>query len=118
MNGKNEFITKIEELLNETPYLFSDEALAFFTSLKESKKASGAKAITENGIKILKFMQESHTKYNNVFKAKDIGEGIFSSGKAVSGSMRKLVTDGYVSKEGKDPVMYSLTAKGMEFSLD
>lgn len=118
MNGKADFIVKIEELLIENPNLFNDEALAFFESLKTSKKTNGAKEITENGIKILNFMQENHVKYNNVFKAKDIGVGIFTSGKAVSGSMRKLVADGYVSKEGKDPVMYALTDKGMEFTLD
>ena len=36
--------------------------------------------------------------------------------KSVSGTMRKLVSDGYFSKSGSNPVMYSLTDKGKEFS--
>ena len=44
--------------------------------------------------------------------AKDIGEGLFISSRAVSGAIRKLVTDGYVEKIGQDPVVYALTEKG------
>ena len=32
--------------------------------------------------------------------------------------MRKLVTDGFVEKAGKDPIIYSLTMKGAEFEID
>ena len=55
-------------------------------------------------------MQENKEKYNNLFKAKDIGEGLGISSKAVSGSMRKLVKDGYINKVGKEPVIYELNA--------
>ena len=82
------------------------------------KKDKGhSKAITENGIKILQFMQENWENRNNIFKAAEIGEGLFMSGRSVSGSMRKLVADGYVVKEGKDPVCYSITEAGKSFEL-
>ena len=81
--------------------------MKYFESLKEDKSEGG---LTENGQKILSFMQENKEKYNNLFKAKDIGEGLGISSKAVSGSMRKLVKDGYVNKVGKEPVIYELNA--------
>ena len=48
---------------------------------------------------ILKYMQEN-------------ADGLFISSRTVSGSIRKLVTDGYVEKIGQDPVIYTLTEKG------
>lgn len=117
MTGKQVFISEIEEFLKDAPDGLSDEAIEFFNQWKNETASGKAVPITENGIKILQFMQENYQKYNNIFKAKDIGAGIFSSGRAVSGSMRKLVTDGYVTKEGKEPVMYALTEKGKAFTL-
>ena len=48
----------------------------------------------------------------------EIGEGIFMSGRSVSGSMRKLVTDGYVEKVGTNPVCYGLTDTGRDYQFD
>lgn len=120
MTNKEIFIEKIDQLLNDCPDFFgqdekADKALAYFESLKKDKGHS--KAITENGIKILQFMQENWENRNNIFKAAEIGEGLFMSGRSVSGSMRKLVADGYVVKEGKDPVCYSITDAGKSFEL-
>jgi Mn-dependent DtxR family transcriptional regulator len=36
----------------------------------------------------------------------------------VSGAMRKLVTDGYVEKVGESPVIYMLTEKGKNITID
>ena len=47
-------------------------------------------------------------------KAKDIADAMEISSKTVSGAMRKLVTDGYVEKTGKNPVIYNITLKGKE----
>lgn len=123
MSGKEIFIEKIEQLISEEPDFFgSDEeankALKFFNDLKKEKPNNPKSLPTENGMKILRFMNDNRSKYNNVFKAKDIGEGLFTSGRSVSGSMKKLVTDGYVSKEGKDPVVYGITDAGLSFFLD
>lgn len=121
MTKKECFIKIMEEVLNNCPDFFgngeeANKALEYFNELKTAKMSS-AKEITENGSKILHFMQENYEKRNNIFKAAEIGEGLFMSGKSVSGSMRKLVSDGYVVKEGKDPVCYSLTDKGKNFTL-
>ena len=71
----------------------------------------------ENGLKILQYMQQNNEKYNNIFSAKNIGEGLFLSSRSVSGSMRKLVTDEYVHKIGNNPVCYSLTEQGKNIDI-
>lgn len=78
----------------------------------------GSKAFTENGLKILKCMKENYEKYINVFKAKEIGELLFMTPRSVSGSMKKLIADGYVEKVGANPVAYGLTNLGKECELD
>lgn len=120
MTNKEIFIEKINQLLDDCPDFFgqdekADKALAYFESLKKDK--GGSKEITENGLKILHFMNDNCDIRNNVFKAVEIGEGLFMSGRSVSGSMRKLVSDEFVSKEGKDPVVYAITQKGKDFLL-
>ena len=65
--------------------------------------------MTESGEKVLTWMLENEKEYSNIFSAKVIGEGLFTSSRVVSGAMRKLVTDGYVEKAGQNPVSYSLT---------
>ena len=121
MSNREYFIKKMDELFYDCPDLFgqteeAEKAMAYYEELKAGK-GNGSKEITENGLKVLQFMQENWQKYNNVFKAKDIAEGLFTSGRSVSGSMRKLVTDGYVDKLGKDPVVYAITEKGKCYSL-
>lgn len=117
MTKRECFIDEITELLKNEPDILSTDAREFFEQWKEEAPGKSAVAITENGMKILDFMKENHQKYNNVFKAKEIAEGLFTSGRSVSGSMRKLVSDGYVEKIGKDPVAYAITEKGKSFSL-
>ena len=75
------------------------------------------KKITENGQKILIFMQKNEEAMSNIFTSKEIAEALFVSGRSVSGSMRKLFGDGYVNKEGNNPVKYSLTDLGRNLSL-
>ena len=53
-----------------------------------------------------------------MYKARDIAEALFIAPKSVSGAMRKLVTDGYVEKVGKDPIMYSITEKGKNVDFE
>ena len=120
MTGKECFIKVIEEMGKNDPNFFgtseeAEKAWAYFEELKSAK--GGSKNITENGIKILQFMQANHQTYNNIFKATDIAVGLFTSGRSVSSSMKKLVNDGYVVKEGKDPVVYSLTESSKSMSL-
>ena len=112
MTSKEKFISEIEEILTNGTSL-SNDAMAFFNELK-TQKNSKAVDVTENGYKILGFMNENADNYNNIFKAKEIAEGLFMPPKSVSGSMRKLVTDGYVEKVGRDPISYSITDKGRD----
>ena len=64
---------------------------------------------------ILKYLQDNPE--TQLWKARDIAEGLFVSSKLVSGAMRKLVSDGYVDKEGRDPVIYTITEKGKTIEI-
>lgn len=117
MSNKEEFIKCVEMAIEGTD-LFSATAKDFFVEVKKMLNETKTKDMTENGAKILHFMIENENRYNNIFKAKDIGEGLFISARSVSGSMRKLLSDGYCSKIGNDPVCYSLTNEGKSYSFD
>lgn len=99
----NEFLGKSN--INTMTY---EELLDFFKEKKTSQK------ITENGRKILDIMKEKEESYLNIFTSKNIGELLFMSPRSVSGSMKKLITDGYVEKQNSNPITYSLTNLGRE----
>lgn len=116
---KKEAFIKIMNFLFEKDDLHLDEAFEeefplakeFFNEFKEGKiKNSGG--ITENGKQILSWMQQNEQSVSNIFTSKIIAEALFTSGRVVSGSMRKLVEDGFLEKVGKDPVRYGLTEQG------
>ena len=86
------------------------DVLEYWEAFK-GKDEADKPMFTDNGKLILKYMQD-HISDMPMGKAKDIGEGLFISSRAVSGAIRKLVTDGYVEKIGQDPVVYALTEKG------
>jgi L-serine deaminase len=65
---------------------------------------------------VLKYMQENLDI--QMFKAKDIAEGIGISSRTVSGAMRKLTTDGFVEKLGQDPVIYAITEEGKNITIN
>jgi DNA-binding MarR family transcriptional regulator len=92
------------------------DAEDFWNSLKMTGDKDKP-AFTENGKLILKYMKDNKDIYNNLFKAKDIGEGLGISSRTVSGGIRKLVSDGYVEKMGESPIVYSLTNKGIDANL-
>ncbi len=112
---KNEFLNFVETLMKENPdktnELMTDNIMAYLNILKEVKEDKPI--ITENGIKILAFLQEN--KDVKCWKAKDIADGMGISSRGVSGTLRKLVTDGFCDKLGKEPIIYSLTEKGKNF---
>ena len=92
-------------------------AASFWEDFKDGKvKNSGA--MTENGKKLLSWMQENVDTMTNLFTSKEAAEALFTSGRSIAGSMRKLVNDGYVEKTGKDPVQYSLTEAGKNYQFD
>lgn len=108
MTKRESFIADVEKLTNE----LSVEGTEFFNTFKKSSAVSVKPKFTDNGRKILVYMQENKENVINMFKAKGVGEGLLISSRAASGSLRKLVTDGYVEKIGSEPVVYALTTLG------
>jgi predicted HTH transcriptional regulator len=123
MTKKEAFIEIVQTVIFDSgeTFNFSDkelnDALEFFEELKNNKvKNSGA--MTENGKKLLSWMQENVDTMSNVFTSKEAAEALFTSGRSIAGSMRKLVADKYVEKTGKDPVQYSLTEAGRNYQFE
>lgn len=115
MTKKQEFINFIDELMKAAPQVQpSEDVLSYLEAFKG--KESAKSEFTENGRLILKYLQDNPRQI--MWKAKDIGEGLFISSRAVSGAMRKLVSDGYVEKVGQDPVIYTITDKGKTVNLE
>ena len=115
MSDKEKFIKMVEELISNIDVSEYPSEMKYFESLKEDKSEGG---LTENGKKILVYMQDNYKDNNNIFNAKGIGEGLFLSSRGVSGALRKLVTDGYAEKMGTSPVCYSLTQQGIEENIE
>ena len=110
------YMNDISEKYNITTNDY-DIAMEFWEDFKDGKvKNSGA--MTENGKKLLSWMQENIDTMTNLFTSKEAAEALFTSGRSIAGSMRKLVNDGYVEKTGKDPVQYSLTEAGKNYQFD
>ena len=116
MTNKEMFIQEVEELIRAEQDIFSEGARVYFEQLKATPEKEKA-PFTENGAKVLIWMQENYESYNNILKAKEIGDGLFCSSRTVSGAMRKLITDGYVSKTEGTPTCYSLTELGMNVTV-
>ena len=118
MTKKEMFIDEITKLLQDKPENFlSADALDFWNGLQVSGD-SGKPAFTPNGKLVLNYIQNNKDTYNNLFKAKDIGEGLGISSRTASGAMRKLVSDGYAEKVGENPVIYSVTDKGISATFE
>ena len=91
----------------------TENVVAYLNILKEVKDEKPE--LTENGKVILNYMQEH--KDVRCWKAKDLAEQIGISSRGASGTLRKLVNDGFCEKLGQDPVIYSLTEKGKTFVI-
>lgn len=94
-----------------------EDVVSFWEEFKNGK-VKNSSAMTENGAKILAWMQENADSMNNIFTSNEAAKVFFTSGRSIAGSMRKLVNDGYVGKAGKDPVQYSLTDAGKNYQFD
>lgn len=113
---KQEIFDREDIYVENYPDIWED-AKTFYLAMNETND-SEKPAFTENGKKILLYMQESKDTYNNLFKAKEIGEQLSISSRTVSGGMRKLVADGYVEKLGANPVIYAITDKGEQVKFE
>ena len=122
MTKKEKFISEVSSIIqNQTGQkledIFSPDALDFWNGLQITGDSNKPK-FTENGKLVLQYMKDNKDNYNNLFKAKEIGEGLGISSRTASGAMRKLVTDGYVEKIGDTPVVYALTEVGIKTDLN
>lgn len=108
---KDKFMQDVERIISKYPEEFCEEALTYFEELKGG--SAEKEPITEKGKAILKTMRE----LDRPVKAKDIAETMGVTSRTVSGSLRKLSTDGFVEKIGKDPIIYALTEAGKEIEI-
>lgn len=116
MTKREIFTNEISDAIKDGKITFSEDAAAYFEAFKVTPEKE-KKAFTENGKIVLQFMKDNMESYNNLFKAKDIGEGLEISSRTASGAMRKLITDNYVIKIGESPVIYALTEKGISAEI-
>lgn len=117
MSKKQEFIRYVNELITAAPAVVPSEDAKLYWDAFCGLDENGEKPLfTDNGKLILKFLQEHQD--TPMWKARDVAEGLFISSRAVSGAMRKLVTDGFVEKVGQDPVIYSLTDNGKNIDIE
>ena len=111
---KEEFIKYLEELIKAAPQVEMTEGARLYinalTAVAEEKPE-----LTDNGKMILKYLQNSPVAG---YKAKDIAEGLFASSRAISGAIRKLITDGFVEKLGESPSIYAITEKGKNYKIE
>ena len=115
MSKKQEFIKFIEMAIDAYPQEMNEEARVYWEAFK-GKEEVDKPLFTDNGKLILRYLQDNLT--TEMWKARDIAEGLFVSSRTVGGAMRKLCTDGYVEKIGQDPVVYALTEKGKEIVIE
>lgn len=112
MTKQQEFVNWVDSLIaNQShPIEPSENVKAYLEAIRTSTIQNEKPEFTNNGRIILKYLQEQ--PFGSMYKAKDIAEQLGIASRSVSGAMRKLVTDGYVEKIGKEPVIYTLTELG------
>lgn len=117
MSKKQEFIEYVEAVIRgqEEPLEMTENVRLYWEAFKGKEEAEKP-LFTDNGKLILQHMKDNQNI--PMWKAKDVAEGLFISSRAVSGAMRKLVSDGYVEKVGQDPVVYTLTEKGINTEIN
>lgn len=112
MSKKQKFIEFVKEIMEiaKIDVIEDEDARLYWEAFCSQSEEKEKPLFTDNGKLVLTFLQQHQD--TTMWKARDIAEEMFVSSRMVSGSMRKLVTDGYVEKMGQDPVVYSLTEKG------
>lgn len=115
---KNEFLDFINDLISHNKdyakSIMTEDIKDYLEILRTGSDTSKPE-ITDNGKLVLKYMQDNNIK---MAKSRDIAEGLGISSRAVSGTLRKLVNDGFAEKIGKDPVIYTLSEKGKNYNIE
>jgi predicted transcriptional regulator len=116
---KNEFLNFINKLMEASPEIvdeyMTDDIKEYLEMLKNDKNKKPE--ITETGRKVLEFLQNPNTP-SKLWKAKEIAQELGLTSRGVSGSMRKLVNDGFCEKLGASPAVYAITDKGITYKFD
>ena len=114
---KQEFLDFVNSLMNANPELtdklMTENVKAYLDILAEIKDEKPT--LTENGKLVLEYLQ-SHQEIH-LWKAKDLADQMGISSRGASGTLRKLVNDGFCEKLGANPVIYSLTEKGKNYTI-
>ena len=114
MTAKENFISEIEKLLKTNT--INEDAMNYFTEFKNGT-VKNSSVITEKGAAVLRFLQTQPANY--VFSAKMVAEELNMNTRSISGTMRKLLNDGYVAKLTTiTPITYQITELGQKFDLD
>lgn len=120
MTKNQELIEFIDKLIAAAPSVaesgMTDTIKTYLGILRNDSNTSEKPLFTDNGKKILKLLQDKPQV--PMWKSRDIAEDLFIGSKTVSGSMRKLVTDGFVEKIGQNPIFYSITDKGRNITIE
>lgn len=115
---KQEFLNFINELMKANPKLteelMTEEIKAYLDILRDSNNEKPE--LTENGQTILKYLQQNIE--TTFWKSKDIADQLGIASRSVSGTMRKLVNDGFCEKMGANPIVYILSDKGKNYKFN
>lgn len=80
MTNKEKFINFIQKEIFDHEDIYMEGDAETWEAVKQywndfcSAKTAPKPELTENGSKILKYMQETCDKFNNIFKSKEIGD--------------------------------------------
>ena len=112
----NEFLNFVNKLMEANPELTEQLMTKNISNyLTMFANETVKPELTENGKAILSYLQEN--LIDKPFKSADVAQGMGISARGISGSLRKLVSDGFCNKTGKDPIVYELTEKGRNFII-
>jgi hypothetical protein len=116
MTKREKFIEEIwNHATSDGGIRLSEDAFAYLKEMRNGKVDS-EKMVTEAGMKVLQWIKDNTNIKSGLeyFSSITIGEALFCSSRAVTGAARKLVQDGYLVKEGKNPVTYKITQAGAQ----
>lgn len=117
--SKQVFISMVEKLIENNNSVDLEqnyaEGLAYFNNFKTAEIKP---LLTENGKKIVAYLQKETEKGRGILTSSQIAEGLFVSGRVVSGAMRKLITDEIIIKTDSTPAVYELSDKGKEIDVN
>lgn len=122
---KQEFINFVVTLMNANPELtnkiYTEDVKSYFEAFCNSEQNSKSDAVTKAGTPVLQFFQEREKVdgERKGYRSSEIAELMGRASKGISGSMRKLVTDGYIAKiDDTKPIVYILTEKGSNYIFE